>query len=70
LPVQDGFSAGDYAAFYGAVEFGFDGIMKVVSVTDDDNFVAEAHNYRKEHPPLMTPGRMDYFALKLTKISA
>ncbi|HBQ6992411.1 TPA: hypothetical protein L8O73_001721 [Klebsiella pneumoniae] len=42
-----GFSAGDYAAFYGAVEFGFDGIMKVVSVTDDDNFVAEAHNLPK-----------------------
>ncbi|MCY1968737.1 hypothetical protein OW776_26135, partial [Klebsiella pneumoniae] len=42
-----GFSAGDYVAFYGAVEFGFDGIMKVVSVTDDDNFVAEAHNLPK-----------------------
>ncbi|HCB0922838.1 TPA: hypothetical protein MYM96_002171 [Klebsiella pneumoniae] len=42
-----GFAAGDYAAFYGAVEFGFDGIMKVVSVTDDDNFVAEAHNLPK-----------------------
>ncbi|HBZ0764742.1 TPA: hypothetical protein MJC34_21835, partial [Klebsiella pneumoniae] len=41
------FIAGDYVAFYGAVEFGFDGIMKVVSVTDDDNFVVEAHNLPK-----------------------
>ncbi|HBY7487008.1 TPA: hypothetical protein MI658_05885 [Klebsiella pneumoniae] len=41
------FIAGDYVAFYGAVEFGFDGIMKVVSVTDGDNFVVEAHNLPK-----------------------
>ncbi|EMH4161667.1 hypothetical protein RJ498_000883 [Pluralibacter gergoviae] len=42
-----GFTAGDYVAFYGAVEFGFDGIMKVVSVKDSNNFVAEAHNLPK-----------------------
>ncbi|WP_407084667.1 hypothetical protein [Pluralibacter gergoviae] len=39
-----GYTAGDYVAFYGAVEFGFDGIMKVVSVKDTNNFVVEAHN--------------------------
>lgn len=39
-----GFNAGEYAAFYGAVEYGLDGVMKVVSVSDGNTFIAECHS--------------------------
>lgn len=37
------FSVGNYAAFYGAVEYGYDGIMKVCAVVDADTIIVESH---------------------------
>ncbi|WP_164886019.1 hypothetical protein, partial [Raoultella ornithinolytica] len=37
------FSAGSYAAFYGAVEYGYDGIMKVCAVVDANTIIVESH---------------------------
>lgn len=38
------FIRGDWAAFHGAKEFGYDGIMKVISITDGNTFIAESHS--------------------------
>lgn len=38
------FTRGDWAAFHGAKEFGYDGIMKVISITDGNTFIAESHS--------------------------
>ncbi len=37
------FSVGNYAAFYGAVEYGYDGIMKVCAVVDANTIIVESH---------------------------
>lgn len=38
------FKAGDYAAFYGAAEFGYDGIMFVTEVVSSNEFIIESHS--------------------------
>ncbi|HCB9020936.1 TPA: hypothetical protein M2O92_002061 [Klebsiella pneumoniae] len=38
------FVRGDWAAFHGAKEFGYDGIMRVISVVDANTFIAESHS--------------------------
>ena len=38
------FIRGDWAAFHGANEFGYDGIMRVISVVDANTFIAESHS--------------------------
>ncbi|SXN00293.1 hypothetical protein [Klebsiella pneumoniae] len=38
------FVRGDWAAFHGAKEFGYDGIMRVISVVDANAFIAESHS--------------------------
>lgn len=38
------FKAGDYAAFYGAAEFGYDGIMFVTEVVNGNEFIIESHS--------------------------
>ncbi|EPO3852441.1 hypothetical protein ACYB6S_01400 [Klebsiella pneumoniae] len=38
------FVRGDWAAFHGAKEFGYDGIMRVISITDANTFIAESHS--------------------------
>lgn len=38
------FVRGDWAAFHGANEFGYDGIMRVISITDANTFIAESHS--------------------------
>ncbi|EPY5004223.1 phage tail fiber protein [Klebsiella pneumoniae] len=38
------FVRGDWAAFHGAKEFGYDGIMRVISIIDENTFVAESHS--------------------------
>ncbi|HHO7036701.1 TPA: hypothetical protein ACRVSW_005661, partial [Klebsiella pneumoniae] len=42
------FSAGDYAAFYGAKEYGYDGIMFVTEVIDANTFIVESHSSLKD----------------------
>ncbi|MEA4685611.1 hypothetical protein VBQ50_18810 [Klebsiella pneumoniae] len=38
------FVRGDWAAFHGAKEFGYDGIMRVISIIDANTFIAESHS--------------------------
>ncbi|HBY0448148.1 TPA: hypothetical protein MIO37_02240 [Klebsiella pneumoniae subsp. pneumoniae] len=38
------FVRGDWAAFHGAKEFGYDGVMRVISITDANTFIVESHS--------------------------
>lgn len=38
------FIKGDWAAFHGAKEFAYDGIMRVISIIDANTFIAESHS--------------------------
>ncbi|WP_313687376.1 hypothetical protein, partial [Pantoea sp.] len=51
---QHPFSAGDYAAFYGAAEYGYDGIMFVTEVVDSNTFIVESHSSLKDSAATFT----------------